>query len=208
MADREDDAPRPALEIKDGGAPVGKQAKWIRENLLDTTSHNFLGSGLTFGEYMTTMDVLRYDRWYATQTRDERNRRMQYLIQLCAEQQRLVDESIQATGLSQSLIEAVIEGDWSAVHMWIQHLTFDDERGSFRSLQAKRFARFREIAQEAYDTRPTVFCPSCFRPAPERCIGSPPNDPHRCPWCDVVHDGVTVQDVDRSPVRPVEDPHA
>lgn len=201
----DDDKPRPLLEIKDGGAPVGKQVGMLRGSLLDPYSTNFMGSGLDFAEYMTTMDVLRYDRWYATQVRDERQRRMRYLIQLCAEQERLVEQSIQATGISQSLIEAVIEGDWSAVQMWIEHLHFGEEHNEYRAIQAKRFERFCQIAQEAYDTRPTVFCPQCLRPTPAQALVDDPDPPHRCPWCKIWHDGTTLVD-DPSALRPVENP--
>lgn len=202
--DTKDDRPRPLLEIKDGEAPVGKQVGILRGLLIDPYSSNFMGSGLDFCEYMTTMDVLRYDRWYANQGREERERRMMYLIKLCAEQERLVEQSIQATGVSQSLIEAVIEGDWSAVQMWIEHLSFGEEHNEYRALTAKRFERFRQIAQEAYDTRPKVFCPQCLRPTPSDKLADD-GRPHRCPWCKICHDGRNV--VDPIPtLHPVEKP--
>lgn len=185
----DDEKKSPELEVRDGGMPDRKKLReLLHGTFLDVHGDNFMGSGMGFMEWVRTMDLLKYERWYGTQTREERRRRMKYLIQLCAEQERLVEDDISATGLSEAVIENVIEGDWIEVKSWIEHLKFEEERGEYRSLMAKRFEKFVEIAQEAYDTRPKVFCPLCRKPAPKEYIGKWHDGRHVCPWCHVVHD--------------------
>lgn len=204
----EEEKKSPELEIHDGGMPDRKKLRELLQGtFLDVHGDNFMGSGLGFGEWLRAMDFLKYERWFGTQSREERRRRMKYLIQLCAEQERLVSVDISATGLSEALIENVIEGDWISVKSWIERLKFEEERKEYRSLMAKRFEKFVAIAQEAYDTRPKVFCPVCRKPAPEKSIGSWHDGRHVCPWCDVVHDeeGNFVEK-DKANLSPVEDP--
>lgn len=201
-----DEKNSPLLTVKDGGIPDRKTLKSLHSKLLDLDGHNFMGSGLNATEWFATMDVLRYDRWHGSQTAEEKRRRMKYVVLLCAEQKRLEDEDIQATGLSLALIENVIEGDWNSVTMWIEALKFREDRPDFRNRQAARFARFAEIAQEAYDTRPKVFCPLCVRPAPKDQVAAFRDGRHVCPWCDVVYDDAgTWTKKDRANLSPVED---
>ncbi len=197
----------PELEVKDGGVPSRKELRnLLHGTFLDVHGDNFMGSGLGFSEWAKTMDILKYERWYGNQAREEKKRRMQFLLQLCAEQERLVSTDISATGLSENLIENRIEGDWNGVKCWIDGLKFDEERGEYRSLMAKRFEKFVAIAQEAYDSRPKVFCPGCRKPAPKQNIGSWPDGRHECPWCEIVHDneGNWAQK-DKANIRAVKD---
>lgn len=185
----EDEKKSPVLRVKDGGAGDRDTINLFRGTFLDVHGDNFMGSGLDFHEWFRTMDTLRYDRWFGTQAREERRRRMKYIVKLCAEQERILEEhGLQATGLSEALIENVIEGDWVGVKAWIEGLKFEEEAGRYRSVMASRFAKFVEIAQEAYDTRPKVFCPVCARPAPKEHVGSFHDGRHECPWCKIVHD--------------------
>jgi len=185
----DDEKRSPELEVRDGGMPErNKMRNLLQGTFLDVHGHNFMGSGLGFGDWSTTMEILRYERWYGSQAREERRRRMKYLIRLCAEQERLVEEDISATGLSEALIEHLIEGDWNEVRAYISILKFEEERHEWRKEIAPRFAKFVAIAQEAYDTRPRVFCPVCRRPAPKEHIGAFQDGRHVCPWCEIVHD--------------------
>jgi hypothetical protein len=203
----EEESKSPVLKVKDGGFPREEVLKQFRGTLFDTKSNNFLGSGMPFNEWYMMMDVLRYDRWHGTQTREEKRRRMKYLIALCAEQARLVKESIQATGISEMLIEDLIAGDWRGVLTCIGMLKFEEERGVFRESQAKRFARFVEIAQETYDTRPKVFCPVCVQPTPKDHIGAFHDGRHICPWCEIVHDDEgNHEDKAKANLKPVKEP--
>jgi len=189
MSDDDEEKRSPQLEVRDGGMPSRTEIqKLLKGTFLDAYGTNFMGSGLDFGDWMRTLDILRYERWYGNQARDEKKRRMKYLIALCAEQERLVESDISATGLSQSLIEDLIQGDWNSVKSWTTALKFEEENQSWREEMQKRFAKFVEIAQEAYDTRPKVFCPVCRRPTPKQNIGSFKDGRHECPWCTLVHD--------------------
>lgn len=177
----------PLLEVKDGGYPRGESASFLRQ-FLDPNGHNFLGSGLSAIEWNATADFLRYDRCFTTQPLEERRRRMHYVIKLAAEQERLVERDRFATRHSELVIESVIDGDWKAVKMWTEGLLFKDEP-SVREVAAKNFAKFVEIATEAYETRPKVFCPVCRKPPPEEKLASWRDGRHLCPRCDVVFDG-------------------
>jgi len=196
----------PVLEVKDGGYPGREMLDSLKKTLFDTGGDNYLGSGMTFHDWFAMMDLLRYDRWQATQAPHEKRRRMRYLISLCAEQARLVEESIQATGIYEMLIEDLIAGDWKGVDCCIQSLKFEGERPEYRQPQAERFARFVKIAQEAYDTRPKVFCPVCMRPAPKEHVGAFHDGRHVCPWCEVVHDDEgNYEDRAKANLRPVKE---
>lgn len=195
----------PVLEVKDGGMPDRQTMKLLRGTFLDPQGPDYMGSGLSFSEWFATADVLRYNRWFGTQTREEQQRRMRYVIALCAEQERLVAASLFACGTSQGLIEKVIEGDWNSVKMTIETLRFNHECEELRTREATRFAKFVALAQEAYDTRPKVFCPVCTQATPRDQIGSFHDGRHVCPRCQIVHDdeGNWVKK-DRANLSPVE----
>jgi len=197
----------PQLEVRDGGMPPRAEIqKLLKGTFLDVYGENFMGSGLGFSDWMRTMDILRYERWHGNQARDEKKRRMKYLIALCAEQERLVESDISATGLSEALIEALVQGDWNEVKSWASALTFEEENQSWREEMQKRFAKFVEIAQEAYETRPKVFCPVCRRPTPKQNIGSFKDGRHECPWCAIIHDDTgKFVEKDKAHLSPVED---
>lgn len=197
----------PQLEVRDGGMPERFEFQNLLKNtFLDVHGENYMGSGLGFSDWMRTLDILRYERWYGNQVRDEKKRRMGYLIALCAEQERLVATDISATGLSASLIECLIEGDWNGVKSWMASLTFKEDKNAWSGEMRERFAKFVAFAQEAYDTRPKVFCPLCRKPTPKQNIGSFKDGRHECPWCHIIHDdkGNAVEK-DKAHLSPVED---
>lgn len=178
----------PVLAVKDGGFPEKGAARKLLGEFFDVDGANFMGSGMTFTEWTRTADFLRYERWYATQTKDERRRRMKHIVALAAEHQRICERDLFATMWSELCIEAVIAGDWNEVKLCIGTLKFEHEGPNIRNVAAPIFAKFVEIAQEAYDTRPQVYCPICRKPAPASFIGKHPDGRHVCPWCKVVHD--------------------
>ena len=168
---------------------------------------NFMGSGMNLTDWMRTADILRYERWYGSQVQDERQRRMKYIVALAAEHERICERDQFATRWSEACIEAVIAGDWDEVKMWIGSLKFDHEGPNIRSAAAPKFAKFVEIAQAAYDTRPKVYCPVCRKPAPTSFIGKHPDGRHVCPWCRVVHDDEgNYEDEAKANLQPVGDP--
>jgi hypothetical protein len=186
--EKPEDTRSPTLKVQDGGQPRGDEAQgWIKK-LFDIEGDNFLGSGMNFHEWSRLGDVIRYHRWYGTQARDEKKRRMKYVVAMSVEHDRICQQDRFATFWSEACIEAVIAGDWNEVKMWAGSLKFEEESPDLRNIAAPKFAKFVEIALEAWETRPKVFCPVCRKPTPEDYIGKHHDGRHVCPWCDVVHD--------------------
>lgn len=186
MAD--DDEKTPLLTVKDGGMPPKGDLSSFLNGFLDVHGNNFLGSGTSYIEWLQTARFLQYERSFCTQTREEKTRRMGYIVRLSAEQERLVARERFATRWSELAIEAVIDGDWNTVDMWIKELRFEKESPELQELAAANFAKFVEILQETYDTRPKIFCPVCRKPPSEADIKSWVDGRHVCSWCDVVFD--------------------
>ncbi len=186
--DDKDDKRSPALKIEDGGMASGAQAQNLIKKLFDMEGCDFLGSGMSYHEWARLGDVLRYHRFFGNQAREERRRRMKYIVALSAEHERICQVDTFATAWSEATIEAVINGDWEEVKMWTESMEFRDENPSIRNIAAPKFARFVEIAREAWETRPKVFCPLCHRPTPEKHIARHHDGRHVCPWCKIVHD--------------------
>lgn len=201
-----DEIPKnPTLEVKDGGFPSRTEAPGILKTLFDTKGNNFLGSGLSFADWSRTADYLRYERSFVTQTPEEQRRRMHYIVKLSAEQERILEIELFATLWSESVIRGIIEGDWKAVKMWTESLLFLEESEHIRNIAAPRFAKFVEIAREAYDTRPTVFCPVCRKAPPQEKIKSWEDGRHVCPFCSIVFDDEgNFQDKARARLKPVD----
>ena len=207
MSDEDEkDTRSPTLKVLDGDLPQGDDGKKWLKTFFDMEGDNFLGSGMTFHEWSRFGDVIRYHRWYGNRARDEKKRRMKYIIAMSSEHERVCAQDRFATSWSEACIEAVIEGDWNGVQSSAQGLKFEDEGADIRNIAALRFAKFVEIAMEAYETRPKVFCPVCRRPSPQEYIGAHPDGRHHCPWCQVVYDdaGKWVKK-DKANLTPVQD---
>jgi hypothetical protein len=205
--EKPEDTRSPTLKVKDGDTPRGAEAQgWIKK-LFDLEGDDFLGTGMNFHEWSRLGDGLRYHRFLGNQARDERKRRMKYIVALSVEHDRICQQDRFATYWSEACIEAVINGDWNEVKMWAESLKFKDEGADIRNLAAPKFAKFVEIALRAWETRPRVFCPICRRPTPGEHIGKYPDGRHICPWCKVVHDdaGEWVEQ-DKAHMSTVEDP--
>ena len=106
------------------------------------------------------MDLLRehtaeriYESWF-NQQRDERKRRLHFVTLLCAELTKIKETMTFATGLAELGIESVIEGDWKMVKEWAEHFTFADENEQIRQTSASVYARFSELLQQCWETRP------------------------------------------------------
>lgn len=207
MSDRNEkkkDERAPTLKTEDGGMPRGEEAQALLKKLFDMEGDDFLGSGMNFHEWIRLGDVLRYRRFFGNQAREERRRRMKYIVALSVEHDRICQQDRFATAWSEATIEAVINGDWDEVKMWTDTLEFRDEAPQIRNIAAPKFAKFVEVAREAWETRPKVFCPVCFRPAPQEYVGKHDDGRHVCPWCKIVHDdaGEWVEQ-DKAHVKPV-----
>jgi len=183
-----EDTRTPAQKVADGGRPRGEEGKKMLEDFFNLKGDNFMGSGMGFHEWSFTADLVRYRRWQASQAKDEQKRRMKYIVAMSVEHDRICQQDRFATFWSEDCIRAVIDGDWNEVKMWADSLKFEGEGVEIRNIAAPKFAKFVEIALEAYETRPKVFCPVCHRPPPQEFLASFHDGRHVCPWCDVVHD--------------------
>jgi len=125
------------------------------KELLDTTSDNFMGSGLSMQEYMLCMDLDTLNRSFTRQMRPERKRRLKYVILLSYELERIRREvGIFASGLAEGAIEDVLGGDWRRAREFAGDLVFEMEGGETQEVYGAAYAVFRELLQEAFNTRP------------------------------------------------------
>jgi len=93
-----------------------------------------------------------YESWFR-QERNERKRRLHFVMELSIELAKIKETVNFSTGLAELGIESIIEGDWTMVKEWADHFTFKDEHESIRS-HASVYARFSELLQQAWETRP------------------------------------------------------
>jgi hypothetical protein len=113
--------------------------------LLGLDSKNFLGTGLTFDEFMKLHRAELLAASWALQAPEEKKRRRRAVIQLSIELGRVQTIANFSTGLAELAIEAVIEGDWTMVQEWAEHFTFATEGQELRDTYAPTFAVFREM---------------------------------------------------------------
>lgn len=113
--------------------------------LLGLDSKNFLGTGLTFNEFMQLHRAEQLAASWALQVPEEKKRRRRAVIQLSIELGRIRDTMEFSTALAELAIEAVIEGDWKMVEEWAEHFTFESEGAELRDRCAPVFAVFREL---------------------------------------------------------------
>lgn len=128
-----------------------------REKYLDffgTKSKNFLGTGLTLEEFMQLHTAEKVQESWFRQERDERKRRLGFVMELSVELVKIKEQIMFCTALAESAIEAIIEGDWRMVKDWADHLSFEDERIEIHASSAHVYAKFRELLMQAYNTRP------------------------------------------------------
>jgi len=132
-----------------------KSSKDRLKELLDTKGDNFMGSGMPMHEYMLCMDLDALSRSFHRQDRRERKRRLKYVIQLSAELDRIRREvGIFASGLAEAAIEDVLTGDWRRAKEYAGDLVFETKGGETEKVYGAAYAVFRELLQEAFDTRP------------------------------------------------------
>lgn len=119
-------------------------------------STNFFGTGLTLQEFMQLGMAEKVASSWAQQSREERKRRLNFVTELSIELAKIKEHHNFATGLAELGIESIIEGDWKMVQEWAEHFSFAEENESTRATYASVYARYSELLQQAYDTRPGV----------------------------------------------------
>jgi hypothetical protein len=117
-------------------------------------STNFFGTGLTLQEFMQLGMAEKVGPSWFNQAREERKRRLNFVTELCIELAKIKEHHNFATGLAELGIESIIEGDWKMVQEWAEHFTFAEESEGTRATYASVYARYAELLQQAYDTRP------------------------------------------------------
>lgn len=122
--------------------------------LLSPTSTNFLGTGLTLQEFMQLNMAEKVGESWFRQDRNERKRRLGFVMELTVELEKIKETTNFCTGLAELGIESVIEGDWKMVQEWAEHFTFSEEASEIRESHASAYAHLSELLQQAYDTRP------------------------------------------------------
>lgn len=122
--------------------------------LLDVESEDFMGTGMTLHDFMLCGRLDELSHSFATQDKDERRRRLGFIIRLGAELDKIKQKGPFATGLAEAGIESVILGDWSMVREWADHFEFKDEHESIREAYATLYVAFVGLLREAFDTRP------------------------------------------------------
>lgn len=117
-------------------------------------STNFFGTGLTLQEFMQLGMADKVQASWSQQQRDERKRRLNFVVELSVELTKIKEHHNFATGLAELGIESIIEGDWTMVKEWAGHFTFAEEEHEQIRTYASVYARYSELLQQAYDTRP------------------------------------------------------
>jgi hypothetical protein len=121
--------------------------------LLSPTSTNFMGTGLTFKEYIELDIANKVETSWFWQDRQERKRRLNFITELTIELEKIKVTTLFATSLAELGIESIIEGEWKMVKEWAEHFTFVDDPTT-KAHYPNLFARFSELLQQAYETRP------------------------------------------------------
>lgn len=131
-----------------------KQGKKGLAALLDPD--NFMGTGQTQAEFLAQGMIEVWHRSFSNQNRQEKKRRLKYLVRLSAELEHIREQTNQSTGLAEGILEDVIEGDWKMVKVMAEHFTFEDEHPEMRDRYAPIYAKFTAICREACEDRPEV----------------------------------------------------
>jgi hypothetical protein len=121
--------------------------------MLDINGPNFMGTGLSLPELLASGRLQAFMNSLGEQSRDERHRRLKYLVLLGAELAKIRETETFATGLAEMAIEDLIKGDWAGVRSLADGFRFTDEHPSISSRYAPLYARFAELLDEAFATR-------------------------------------------------------
>lgn len=126
----------------------------LMTDMFDIKGDNFLGTGMSLQDFMVKHRVEQFTRSWFAQDRIEQTRRLELVIRLSVELVKIRDVNIFATGLGESSIKAVIEGEWRELIGWIVHLKFSSESDDIQQDFQPLWADFVKILEEAYAGRP------------------------------------------------------
>lgn len=118
-------------------------------DFLDPKGDNFLGTGLSVSDPLFEGTLRRIENSFPTLMGDERKHRLQIILELSRELEKIKLESNYCVGLGEAAIEAVINGDWTDMNMWASHFKFKEE-DTFSHVDAiKRWKKFVGILEMA-----------------------------------------------------------
>lgn len=105
--------------------------------------------GKTLDEVLLDGAVERWKTSWSEQSREEKRRRMHFVLAMAAELNEIRKTNRHATAWCEMAIEDVIIGDWKSMPMHISMFEFKDDDPTYRERYAPIFARFRQICEEA-----------------------------------------------------------
>lgn len=82
--------------------------------------------------------------WYCAERR-ERKARLQAIVELSVELEKIRAVSNFSTALGEAAIGDVIDGDWQSVKMWADSFTFAHEGGDIEARYRPLWERFRDL---------------------------------------------------------------
>lgn len=101
----------------------------------------------TLTEAMEAHMIEKLSRSFPVVGPEERKARLHAVMALSVELDAIRKVSIFATGLAESVLEDIIEGDWKAAERFGSHFAFRDESPELTAKYAPLWARFREILE-------------------------------------------------------------
>ncbi len=126
----------------------GLMPRSVLQKYLDVNNPDFMGSGMTFQEFMMVGEVERIRSSYSRQTREEKSRRRDAMVALTIEYTKILQQTHQATMWAREAIVEVLNGDWKEVKVCRDMLTFEGDFVGLQSLHGPIFARFVEMLDE------------------------------------------------------------
>lgn len=122
-----------------------KRGQPTKESLLAFLSPegpDFMGTGLTFTEYVLADEVSHIKASYRRASRDERARRRDAAVDLGIELGVILQQTRQATLYAREAIASVIVGDWKETKICRDILTFEGDHVGEQAVHQPIFAKF------------------------------------------------------------------
>lgn len=121
-----------------------KEAKY---NLFDPSSKNLMGSRLTFNEWLASGLAEKYKRSFINASPEERERRLDLIIELACEYKEICKTTIFSTDICKAVMEDIINGCFERALSISKFFDFDTEEEGLRNEYAPIFKRFKELVE-------------------------------------------------------------
>jgi hypothetical protein len=137
--------------IKQGAMPKSTLRKY-----LDIHGPDFMGTGMSFQEFMAVGEIERLNNAYWRQSREEKDRRRDAVVALACEYAKITQQTNQAIAWAREAIPEVLNGGWKDVRMFRDMLTFTGEEKSFRDRYVPIFEHFVSLLDQVLEGVPKV----------------------------------------------------